>query len=111
MSGTTDSPASAGTSPVVKTSASAGVAGAIIVVVQWLLSLGHVALPVDVGAALIVIISPLVHLIGQTLGSRKQSGTVAAPAATSRPLVLREDWQTAPVPFQAPAAPAAPPAQ
>ena len=41
--------------------ASSGVAGAAVVILQWAMGLFHVPLPADVGAAILVILAPLIH--------------------------------------------------
>lgn len=43
--------------------ASVGAAGAFVVVAQWLLSLVHVQLPADVGAAVVVVLGWLIHTL------------------------------------------------
>lgn len=49
-------------SPVAGGAASSGAAGSAVVVLVWVLSLFHIALPPDVAAALVMLLAPLVHL-------------------------------------------------
>jgi hypothetical protein len=48
--------------------AASGVAGATVVIVTWLLGLAHVEVPAEVAAALLVVLTPLLHFSVVRLG-------------------------------------------
>lgn len=68
--------------------ASAGAAGAFVVVLQWLLGLGHVTLPTDVGVAIGVLGTWAVHtatIHGWTMGMRTKSAPSPSASAADAP--------------------------
>ncbi len=48
--------------------ASSGVAGAVVVILTWTLGLLHVEVPAEVAAALLVVLSPVLHFSLVRLG-------------------------------------------
>ncbi len=48
--------------------ASSGVAGALAVIVTWALGLEHIAVPAEVAAAFLVVLTPLLHYAVVRLG-------------------------------------------
>ena len=64
-------------------SASTGAAGAAVVVLVWVLGLFKVQLPGDVAAAIVMILSPLVHFAAMKIGieSTGDGASVASKVA------------------------------
>ena len=57
--------------PTLSTSAaSGGVAGAVIVLIQWGLTFAHITLPADVAAALLVVIAPGLHWLAMKMSNQ-----------------------------------------
>jgi hypothetical protein len=48
--------------------ASSGMAGAVVVILTWALGLVHVEVPAEVAAALLVVVSPVLHFSLMRLG-------------------------------------------
>jgi len=76
-------------SAVSTAAASGGVVGAVVVMIVWGLGLAHVTVPAEVAAALMVVLSPIVHLVAQRLGlSDDPPPSDPVPAPTPAPVVV-----------------------
>lgn len=75
MSGT--SPAAVPTGSIAPAVGSMGVGGAVIVVLNWLLSLVHIDLPPDISAALVTLVSAGAHYL--------QDRYMGTPTGTTTP--------------------------
>ena len=62
--------------------AAGGAAGAVVMLVTWGLSLAHVTVPAEVAAAMMVLATPLLHLVAVRLGL---DASTDAPAAARAP--------------------------
>ena len=56
-------------SAVATGTASTGVSGAIVVILTWALGLAHVSVPGEVAAAMMMVASPLLHLVVVRIGA------------------------------------------
>jgi hypothetical protein len=71
----------------VKTGASAAIAGAIVELIRDGLTMGHVTVPSTMGPALIILLTPLVHLAAQWISNRGKPAE-SAPTASPIPVSL-----------------------
>ena len=76
------------TSPgYIKTGASAAVATGIIGIISGVLTMTHHKLPETMAADLFMLLTPLIHFIGQAIGNRGKPA-VPVPAAPPIPVTL-----------------------
>lgn len=68
---------------VATAAASGGVSGAAVVILAWALSLVHITVPAEVAAALMVVATPLLHLVAVRIGAEP---AVDPHAATPTPV-------------------------
>jgi hypothetical protein len=62
---------------VTSVSAAGGVSGAIVIILTWALSLGHIQVPTEVSASLVMVAAPLLHLMAGWLAGVEPPATGA----------------------------------
>jgi hypothetical protein len=63
---------------VTSVSAAGGVSGAIVIILTWALSsLGHIPVPTEVSASLVMVAAPLLHLMAGWLAGAEPPATGA----------------------------------
>lgn len=72
-------------STVATAAASGGFSGAAVVVLTWALGLAHVAVPPEVAASAMVLLTPIVHLLAMRLGVEPVIAAAVAPVAPVAP--------------------------
>jgi hypothetical protein len=66
--------------------AAGGAAGAVVMLVTWGLSLAHVIVPAEVAAAMMVLATPLLHMLAVRLGlDAPDEPPAAAPVVHAAP--------------------------
>ena len=75
--------------PVGQTASATGYAGAVVIVVLFVLAqAAHVTVPDQVSAALVMILTPIVHVIGLRIGATQPDEPLPpVPAPASSPVV------------------------
>jgi len=93
-------------SSVATATASGGVTGAAVVIITWLLSVFHLPVPAEVAAAMMVVLTPILHLVALRMGL---SPTLDLAPYEVQPAPPAQS-SAAPPPPLFPAPPAPPPA-
>lgn len=60
---------SVGSGPVGQTASMTGYAGAVVVLFSWALGQWHLTVPPEVSAALVMLLTPIVHLVALKIGA------------------------------------------